>query len=178
MRRTGRLLSAYSNRHARLDMLQMGLSAIVDDVARIEGRGGLEEQDPAFFAGDGTMLNTTRDDDEFAFFDPLVTVLLPVLTIFHAETAFHYEEEFVFVFVVVEDEFAFEFIELDVLAVEFGGDVGLPVFGNLVEFFGDVDFVHGRSFFRIRGMLLRMWVWAEGRKKPKGIHHEGHEGSR
>jgi hypothetical protein len=46
---------------------------------------------------------------------------------------------------MVEDEFAFELIELQVLAVELGCDVGLPVFGNLGEFFGDVDFVHGLS---------------------------------
>jgi hypothetical protein len=47
------------------------------------------------------------------------------------------------VLVVVEDEFALDLVELDVLAVEFGGDVGLPVFGDFGEFFGDVDLEHG-----------------------------------
>jgi hypothetical protein len=29
-----------------------------------------------------------------------------------------------------------------VLAVEFGGDVRLPVFGDLGELFGEIDFMH------------------------------------
>src|SRR5579863_2302477 len=44
---------------------------------------------------------------------------------------------------MVEDEFAFELVEFDALAVEFGADIGLPVFGDRGEFFGDVDFLHG-----------------------------------
>jgi hypothetical protein len=49
------------------------------------------------------------------------------------------------VLVVMEDEPALEFVELNVLAVEFGGDVGFPVFGNLGELLRDVYLVHGVS---------------------------------
>jgi len=43
---------------------------------------------------------------------------------------------------VMEDELAFQLVELHVLAVEIRGDVGFPVFGDSSEFFGDVDLVH------------------------------------
>jgi hypothetical protein len=65
-----------------------------------------------------------------------------VVTVMHAKAAFDDEEEFVFMIVVVEDELALDLVELDMLAVEFGGDVGLPVFGYLGELFGEVDFGH------------------------------------
>jgi hypothetical protein len=39
-------------------------------------------------------------------------------------------------------ESAFELIKLHILAIEFGGDVGLPVFGDLGKLLGDVDFGH------------------------------------
>jgi hypothetical protein len=69
---------------------------------------------------------------------------------FHAEAAFDYEEQFVLVLVVVEDKFSFKLIELDVLSIEFGGNVGFPVFRDFGEFFGDVDFVHGLPLYVTR----------------------------
>jgi hypothetical protein len=98
----------------------MLLRAFVDDVAGVERSGGLEQEQPAFFVGDGLVLDATGNDDELAFFDPFVTVAE-----FHAEAAFHHEEHFVLVFVMMKNEFALEFVELDGLAVEFGSDVGL-----------------------------------------------------
>jgi hypothetical protein len=46
---------------------------------------------------------------------------------------------------VMEDELTLNLIEFDALAVQFGGDIGLPVFGNLGELFGNVHFLHGHS---------------------------------
>ena len=46
----------------------------------------------------------------------------------HAKAALNHEKQFVFVFVVMEDKLALDFVELDVLTVQFSGDVGLPVF--------------------------------------------------
>jgi hypothetical protein len=43
---------------------------------------------------------------------------------------------------MMEYELALQFVELHMLPIEFGGDVRLPVFRNLREFIGDVDFVH------------------------------------
>ena len=83
------------------------------------------------------LCSTPRDDDELTFFDPFV-----VVEELHAKAPFYNQEHLVFVLVMVEDELAFDLVELDVLTVEFGGDVGLPVFRDLGEFFGDVDFGH------------------------------------
>ena len=70
---------------------------------------------------------------------------------FHAEAAFDHEKHFVFVLVVMEDKFAFEFVELDMLSVEFGGDVGLPVLGDLGEFSAMLILCMGPSFVKSRG---------------------------
>ena len=63
------------------------------------------------------------------------------------ELAFEDEEEFVFVFVGVPGEFADEFGEFDLLAVEFGDDFGCPSFIEEAEFVGEVDdVVHVNNF--------------------------------
>jgi hypothetical protein len=43
---------------------------------------------------------------------------------------------------MVKDELAHELVELNALAIEFGGDVGFPVLGDLGKFLGDIDFRH------------------------------------
>jgi hypothetical protein len=45
--------------------------------------------------------------------------------------------------VVMEDELPLQFVEFYVLAVEFGGDVGFPVFRNAGKFLGNVYLFHG-----------------------------------
>jgi hypothetical protein len=121
-------------------VFQLSHGTLVDDVAGVQGRGGFEEQEPAFFVGDGLVFHSAWDNDELAFANPFMVVAK-----FHPEAAFDYEEHFVFVFVMVEDELALEFVELDGLAVELGSDVGFPVFVDFGKFFGDVDFVHSVS---------------------------------
>ena len=122
------------------DSFQFLNRALVDHIARVQRAGGLKQEDPTFFVGYGSVLDAARDHDEFTFFDPFV-----VVAEFHAEAALHDEKQFVFVLVMVEDELAFKLVELDLLSVEFGGDVGLPVLGDLGEFLGNVDFGHGRG---------------------------------
>jgi len=113
------------------------MGALVDDIPRIQRSGGLEQQEPAFFLGDWLVLDAARDHHELTFLDPFVAV-----AIFHAETALNDEEQLVFVIVVVEDELSLDFVEFHALTVEFGSDVGLPVFGDLGELFGKVDLGH------------------------------------
>jgi hypothetical protein len=134
------------------------VGALVDDVTSVERGGGLEEQEPAFFIGCGLVFDAAGDDYELSFLDPFVMFAKVFIAVMHAEAAFDDEKQFVFMLVVVEDELTFDFVELDGLTVEFGCDVGLPVFGNLGEFFGDVDFGHG--IVLERQMSLRV----EGRK--------------
>ncbi len=120
-----------------LDPLKVVDGAVVFDISGIESGGGFEEDDPAFFLGDGPMFGSAGDDDELAGFDPFV-----VVAELHAEAAFDDEKHFVFEVVMVEDEGAVELDEFDLLSVEFGGDAGLVEVGDMGEFFGDVDFGH------------------------------------
>jgi hypothetical protein len=103
----------------------------------IERRSGLKEHDPAFFFGDWTMLDSAWHDDKFPLLDPLMMVAE-----IHAQAAFDYEEELVFVLVMVKHEFAVELHELYMLAVEFGRDARMLEVCNLGELFGDIDFGH------------------------------------
>src|SRR6202521_3799427 len=61
----------------------------------------------------------------------------------HAEAAFDYQEQLVFVLMMVKDELAIQLDEFDVLGVELGGYTGLVVFSDVRELLGDVDFGHG-----------------------------------
>jgi hypothetical protein len=62
---------------------------------------------------------------------------------FHAKTAFNHQEHFVFVLVMMKDEFALELVELYILAIELGRNVGLPVFGDFRKLVGDIDLRNG-----------------------------------
>jgi hypothetical protein len=42
----------------------------------------------------------------------------------------------------MKHKLTFDFVELHMLAVEFTGDIRLPVFGDFAEFISDVDFGH------------------------------------
>src|SRR5579871_2873160 len=61
-------------------------------------------------------------------------------------------------FVVVEDEFAFELVQFDGLPVEFGGDIGLPVFADFGEFFRDVDLGHDGRIISGGETSQRSWL--------------------
>jgi hypothetical protein len=110
---------------------------LILDIAGIQGRGRLKQDDPAFFLGHWTMLDSARHYDELAFFDPF----MPVEEI-HAETALDHQEHFVFALMMVKYKLAIHFDELDLLVVEFGGNAGLIVFGDLGELVSDIDFGH------------------------------------
>jgi hypothetical protein len=61
----------------------------------------------------------------------------------HAEAAFHDQEHLILIFVMMKHKLAFDFVELQILAVEFGADIRLPVFGYVGELLGNVHFMHG-----------------------------------
>ena len=110
---------------------------LVLDVPRVQRGRGLEKQDPAFFIGDRLVLDSPRDHDELAFLE-----LNGLVAEFDAKPSFDHEEHLVFILMVMPDEFAFQLVELHQLAVEFTCDVWLPVFVDLGEFRGEIDFVH------------------------------------
>src|SRR6266478_3544411 len=108
------------------------------DIAGVQRRGRFKQDDPAFLLGHRTMLHAARHHDKLALLDPFMAVAE-----IHAEAAFHYQEHLVFVLMVMKDELAVQFDELDVLSVELRGDAGLVVFSDVGELLGDVDFGHG-----------------------------------
>jgi len=59
-----------------------------------------------------------------------------------AELSFYHHEQFIFVLVVVLDEFALHLVKFHLLSVQFAHDIGLPQFRNLIELFRNIDFVH------------------------------------
>ena len=83
------------------------------------------------------MLDSVRDHDELALFE-----LNGLLAEFDAKPSLDHKEHFVFVLVVMPDEFTFQLVKFHQLAIEFARDVGLPVFVDLGELGGEIDFVH------------------------------------
>src|SRR5690348_17119510 len=114
------------------------MRALIDNIPGVQGAGRLEEKEPAFLLGNRLVLDAARYNDELPFLDPFVRTIAKL----HAEAAFHDKKHLVFVIVMMEDEFSFDFVELHHLAVEFGGDIGLPEFSDFRELLGDVD-LHG-----------------------------------
>ena len=86
--------------------------------------------------GDRLVFYAARNDEELALveFDDPVTKM-------YRQVAVEDQEELVLLLVMVPDELAFEFGELDVLAVELADDTGAPMFSELLEFLGEVHLV-------------------------------------
>jgi len=100
------------------------------------------------------MFYAAGHDDELAFFDPFMRTVAEL----HPEPAFHDEKQFVFVIVMVENELTFDLIKLHMLSVEFGGNVGLPVFRDLRELVCDIDFVHASPIESVEEKSQRIYV--------------------
>src|SRR5580704_15597152 len=83
------------------------------------------------------MLHTSRHDQELALLDPFV----PVAKL-HAEAALDHKEHFIFILMMVKHELTEDFVQLDVLSVQFSYDIGLPVLRNPPKLLGHVDPVH------------------------------------
>ena len=80
------------------------------------------------------------NDEEFALLDPD-----PPVAELHVEPPLDDQEKFVFLLVVVPLEGAAELDQLDLLAIEFPNDLGLPMIAEKSELFFQVDLLHTRS---------------------------------
>src|SRR5215469_3110267 len=90
------------------------------------------------------MLDASRHDNELALLHPFGRLVAEL----HTKTALDYEKEFVLMIMMMKHELAFDLIQLDLLPIQVGGNVGLPVFGDFGELFRDVDFRHYFSLHR------------------------------
>jgi hypothetical protein len=107
---------------AASDFLQLGGGQFAFDISGVEGRSGLEQENLNLLLGERAVLDAALDDNEFARFKPFAAV-----GEIHAETPFDHEKHFVFVVVMMPDEFALKLHQFDLLAIQLTGDFGLPV---------------------------------------------------
>src|SRR6266436_1939760 len=75
------------------DALELGDSPFVGDVAGIQRRFWLDQDDVDFLVSDGAVFDAARHNDKFAFLDDGF-----VATEFHPQRTFHDQKQFVFVF--------------------------------------------------------------------------------
>ena len=109
--------------------------SFIFDIACVESSRRLEQNHPALLLRHRTMFYPTGHHDEFPGLNPFVVIL-----IVHSKSAVNDKKKFVFVIVMMEYKFVFEFHDLYILAVQFSGNVWLPMLANLGEFIDDVDF--------------------------------------
>ncbi len=111
---------------------------IVSDVAGVERCSGFEEDEVDFLNSYRLVLDTAGDDDELTFVEGDIGLSAET----NGECAFDDVEEFIFVCVVMPDEFALEFGDAQVLTVEFGEDAWLPMLGDVDQVLLDVYFLN------------------------------------
>src|SRR5689334_17430856 len=91
-----------------LEPLELLDRAGISHVAGVQRRAGLDQDDPSLTLGDGTMLHPVRDDGEFSFVQPHVSVAQ-----LDSEPALDYQEELVLDLVLMPDELTLELDQLD-----------------------------------------------------------------
>jgi hypothetical protein len=111
--------------------------AFAPNVTGVERGGRLEQQNVCLFIGHGTMFGFPRNDDEFTFLEPHMTIAE-----FHAESTFNHEEKLIFLVMVVPEEFALEFNELDKLTIELSDDPGTPGIFEDGNLFAEIYLIH------------------------------------
>src|SRR5580704_7575075 len=130
----GQLRTGFSN------PFQFPSSTLVHHIAGVQRARRLAQQEPAFFICHRLVLHPPRHHDELAFFNPY----LPVAK-FHAKAPFHHQKHLVFMVVMVKHKLTLQLAQLHLLPIEFGSNVGLPIFVDLGELLRDVDFVHATT---------------------------------
>src|SRR6266852_8132548 len=132
----------------RLHLLEGLAGKLIFNVAGIQRRSGFEQHDFAFFLSKGPVLDAARDNYQFAGFDPFFAIAA-IFAIIHAKTSFHYQEQLVFMVVMMPGEWSLEFNELNQLAVELTGDARIPVIVDERKLLGEIDLVHHSSFLKL-----------------------------
>src|ERR1700723_125059 len=92
-----------------LDAFQFCVGSFTANISGVEGRFWLEQNDMHFLVGDGKMLDTPGDDDEFTWSDDFLTIAET-----HAQLPRNHQKHFVFAVVMVPDKFALELDDLHV----------------------------------------------------------------
>jgi len=110
-----------SNRLRRFD------GARVADIPGVQRTSGFEEQHVDLFRCARPVFHPARNDHEFAGSHFEAALFSGFVAKLHAKFALNYQEELVFVVVMVPHEFALKLDQLDMLAVQFTDDSGAPM---------------------------------------------------
>src|SRR5579883_1876345 len=119
------------------DPLQLLPRALVADIAGVQRRGGLEEEDVRLLVRDGPVLDAARHDQELPLLQPHLAVAE-----LHPEPPADDQEQLVLRVVVVPDEGALELDELHHLAVQLADDLRAPLLTDSGQLLRQVDLVH------------------------------------
>ena len=142
--------------------LRIGNGPFVSRTTGVECPSGFEEEYMDFFLGDGSMLYTSRNDQELTFLKPNVSV-----TVLHAESTLDNEKQLILQIVMMPDKLALKLDELDMLTVQLADNLGVPVFVESRQLFGEIDFFHDEplnsipraAMTRINSVSVMTW-WA------------------
>jgi hypothetical protein len=115
-------------------LLRCRLCAFHDHVASVFRLCGFKQHYPAFVFRERIVFNALWHDMHIA---NIQNHIIPV-SVANGQAAFDDEEQFVFVFMIVPDEFTLQLCEFDTLAVDIGDHPRRPMVGDLGEFFIDV----------------------------------------
>src|SRR5262249_26823113 len=119
------------------DSLQPLDRPLVPQVAGVECRGWLEQEDMDFLLGHGPVFDATRYDQEFALRQPDMAI-----SELHPKPPLDDEEHLVLILVVVPHERPSELDQLDLLTVQLTDDFGLLVVSEEAELLNEVDLLH------------------------------------
>jgi hypothetical protein len=126
----------------RSDSLQIFHCLFSVDIARIECARGLKQQHMDFHRGHGTVLHSTRHDDELALIQVKRRLDARSVSVIHAEIAVQHQEQFILSLMVMPNELALKLYKLDVLAIELADDFRTPMFFEERQLLTQVYFLH------------------------------------
>jgi hypothetical protein len=109
----------------------------MDDVPGVACRSGLENEDRSFLVGYGSVLHTSRHDDELSgpYLDRSVSKL-------YSESTLEAEEQLILVVMMMPHECPFELGKFDFLTIQFTDHPRAPMLGDKLKLLSQNHFFH------------------------------------
>jgi hypothetical protein len=119
---------------------ELANSPFVGDVSCVQSTLRLQQDNMNLLVGYGKMFYTVGNDYEFAFVNDRF-----VIAEAHAQRAFRDEEQFIFVVVMMPDEFALKLYGFHLTIIDFADYPRVAVILKLAKFLRQVYGMHGFS---------------------------------
>lgn len=111
-----------NKRYSRLYPFHRRYGSFVGMLAGVASFGWLEQHNVDFLVGYWPMLDAAWHDDHFAGAEGDMAIAQ-----FDSQMSFHNEEQLILVFVTVPHKFALQLGQAHLLAIQFAGDLGVPI---------------------------------------------------